>query len=298
VNPIAESIEQIASNQNEWVLKEIDGLPLYLSPLLNQFSDLTHAFSTRNGGKTAKPMDNFNLGLHLFAEPWITDARENRAKLCAAFSLNSDRLIVPNQPHSNDILFTRETINRKADLEVDGITTDAHSLPLILFSADCVPILIFDPIKKVLSIVHAGWRGTASGIVSEALRVMNERCGSAPSDLVAAIGPAIGSCCYPVNSEVVVRLLASLGYSLPVETPVAQLLAKIKQLNLEQFFLGQDDQICPDLKAINALQLLQAGMTGIDVSNLCTACNPEIFYSYRQSGGNTGRQGLIAALTG
>jgi polyphenol oxidase len=296
VKPETQSIEQIASRKQKWIPQDIDGLTAYLSPLLSRFPQLIHAFTTRMGGETVTPMDSFNLGLHLYEEPWIADARANRTKLCTALSLKSDRLVVPNQPHSNDILFTRETISKKADLEVDGITTDADLLPLLLFTADCVPILIFDPVKPVVSIVHAGWRGTASGIVRQALKVMNEHCGSMSTELVAAIGPAIGSCCYPVNNEVVVQLMASLGHTLPPDLSAEKMMEKIKQANLDQLFDLKNGQICPDLKAINALQLLQSGVAEIDVTSLCTACNPELFYSFRQSGGKTGRQGLIAAL--
>jgi polyphenol oxidase len=297
VKPVAQPIEQIASKKQEWMPEDIDGLTVYCSPLLSQFPGLTHAFTTRVGGKTAKPMNSFNLGLHLFEEPWISDARENRTKLCAALSLESERLVVPNQPHSTDVLFTREPITKKADLEADGIITDATLLPLLLFFADCVPILIYDPTKKVVSIVHAGWRGTAGSIVRQAVKSMNEHCGCKPCDLVAAIGPAIGACCYPVKNEVVLQLMASFGLTLPAQATSNQILDKIRQSNLDQLFLLQNQQICPDLKALNALQLLQAGVAQVDVTEFCTACNPEMFYSYRHAQGNTGRQGLIAALT-
>lgn len=289
------SMEEMACKKQEWTLTDIDGLTICRSPMLSQFPRLKHAFTTRLGGKSGKPMDSFNLGLHLFEEPWITDARLNRTKLCDVLSLASDRLVVPNQPHSTEVIFTREPISRKIDLEADGITTDVDLLPMLLFFADCVPILIFDPIKNVLSIVHAGWRGTAGGIARRTVKIMNERCGCSPADLVAAIGPAIGSCCYPVTADVVSKLIASLGHN--VQPQVTQLLSKLKQENLDYLFMAKDGQISPDLKAINALQLLHSGIASVDVSDFCTACNPEIFYSYRQSGGNTGRQGLLAAIT-
>ena len=298
MKPVAQPIEQTAFKKQDWKPENIDGLTVYRSPLLSQFPGITHAFTTRVGGKSAKPMDSFNLGLHLFEEPWISDARANRSRLCTALSLASERLVVPNQPHSTDVLFTRQPISKKTDLQADGIITDADLLPLLLFFADCVPILIFDPTKKVVSIVHAGWRGTAGSIVRQAVKSMTEHCGCQPTDLVAAIGPAIGACCYPVKNEVVLQLMDSFALSLPAQATSDQILEKIRQANLDQLFLVQDQQICPDLKGLNALQLLQAGVAEVDVSEFCTACNPEMFYSYRYSGGNTGRQGLIAALTG
>jgi YfiH family protein len=297
MNNLTHSMEQIAGFRNDWMQKEVNGLPLLFSPLLSQFSQLTHAFTTRLGGQSPKPMDSFNLGLHLFEEPWIADARANRSRLCTALSLESARLIVPNQPHSIDVLFTRQTIQTKADLEFDGITTDVINLPVLLNFADCVPIIIFDPVKNIFSGVHAGWRGTAGGIVGQAVKQLVERCQSRLSDLVAAVGPAIGSCCYPVSDEVVVALMQSVGCAAGPGASLKKRIDEIRAASLTELFVFKEDQISPDLKGINSLQLWQAGVNNVDVSNLCTACNPELFYSYRQSGGETGRQGLIAALT-
>ena len=98
-----------------------------------------------------------------------------------------------------------------------------------------------------------------------------------PADMVAAVGPAIGSCCYPTGGDVAEKLSKTIS-------------------SAEGMFVERDGNVCPDLKAINALQLLESGVGEVDVTELCTACNPQTFYSHRQSGGKTGRQGAIASI--
>jgi YfiH family protein len=149
--------------------------------------------------------------------------------------------------------------------------------PLLLHFADCVPVIIFDPVTRVLCIVHAGWKGTAGSIARNGVKLMERDFGARAANMVAAIGPAIGSCCYPTGFEVAERLRQTVS-------------------SYEGLFTERQGQVCPDLKSINAMQLLDSNVAEVDVSELCTACNPQSFYSHRASGGHTGRQGAIAAL--
>jgi polyphenol oxidase len=297
---VSHEMQQSALRQCDWLLKEVDGLPLVFSPLLSRFPKLVHAFSTRLGGETKPPMESFNVGRLVDSSTCREDLLKNRSRLCSALGLNAASLIVPDMTHSNVVLFVEKP--QPARPQADGIATTTPGLPLLLTFADCVPIIIFDPVGDLLAVVHAGWRGTASGIVQEAVSLLVGR-GSQKSALVAAIGPAIGSCCYPTGWDAASQLIASLlskqanvNDSCIEEANPNSLMSTIRDTKLQEFFLIKDETIHPDLKAINALQLLQAGVEQIDITNFCTACKPELFYSHRQSQGEAGRQAALACL--
>lgn len=290
--------KKMALRQSEWQTKEVDGLPLVFSPLLSQHSKLKHAFSTRLGGKTKAPMESFNVGRLTDSSTCREDLMNNRQKLCAVMNVDAQSLVVPDMTHSKVVLFVEKF--KSARPKADGIATATSGLPILLTFADCVPIVIYDPVKHILAVVHAGWRGTASKIAQEGVKLLEER-GSKAKDLVAAIGPAIGSCCYPTGLEAAGQLVFSLlngsGKHDKKELDHPSILSAIGSGQLEELFVLRNEQFHPELKAINAVQLLLAGVGQIDVTNLCTACRPELFYSHRQSQGQAGRQAAIACLT-
>jgi polyphenol oxidase len=265
-----------ALKKNSWLTKEIDGLTLNQSPLLAQQPKLIHAFTTRLGGNSPSPVDTFNLGRHLDSDQSRADAVNNRHKLCQALRLDSKRLAVPGQVHSSIVVIADEKSTYK---EVDGIATKERNRPILLHFADCVPVIIYDPKSFVLCIVHAGWRGTAGSIAKNGVQLMVEHFGSHASDIIAAVGPAIGSCCYQTGADVATKLAATVS-------------------NIDDLITYKDGVPYPDLKAVNAMQLLESGVAEVDVTDICTACQPELFYSHRQSGGKTGRQGAIGSIIG
>jgi polyphenol oxidase len=278
------TFEEYVHTENEWHLKHVGGFPLYFSPLLAGYEGtLKHAFTTRLGGGSPAPLDSFNLGRHVKTEESRQDAMKNRRALCDTLMLEFDRLVVPAQVHSDHVVYVKEP---QLVGDVDGVVTNTKSLPLLLHFADCVPIVIFDPHTLTLAVVHAGWRGTAQRIAAKAVEVMVKTVGSNPSQIIAAIGPAIGSCCYPTGDDVVQQLQSSIdGRD-----------GSMKRFEESGLFVKKDGRVHPSLKGVNAVQLRLAGIEQIDVSNLCTSCNPHMFYSHRQSGGKTGRQGVIASL--
>jgi hypothetical protein len=178
---------------------------------------------------------------------------------------------------------------------VDGVSTNLSAVPLLLHFADCVPVIIYEKKKELVAIVHAGWRGTAQAIAANAVALMIEEWGAEASQMVAAVGPAIGTCCYPTGEDVVEQLMLTLSSPLDgslVKEQMAQSLVKRDSLDGR----AEQAQPRPDLKAINAMQLLLAGVPEVDVCSFCTSCRPDLFYSHRQSGGKTGRQGAIAMM--
>jgi YfiH family protein len=268
-----------ALTKNDWQITEVAGLQVVRSPLLEQFSSLAHAFTTRHGAASPAPLDSFNLGRHWPSEESRLDAMENRRRLCEALGLEVDKLTVPGQQHTTNIYIVdaASACHTQRLPELDGAATDTAGLPILLHFADCVPVMIYDKRQHVLCVMHAGWRGTAGGIAANGVRLLQERFQSQTQDIVGAIGPAIGSCCYPTGNDVAAQLAQSVQ-------------------SAEGLIIPHESQPRPDLKAINAMQLLESGVREVDVTSWCTACHPELFYSHRQAGGKTGRQGAIACI--
>lgn len=273
-----EQLLALALKKNDWPLVEVDGLTIVPSPLLERAGFLRHAFTTRLGGQSVSPLDSFNLGRHWETDESKHDAAANRERLCQVLGLDVHRLTVPGQTHTTNIWRLDVSVKRPARLpDFDGVGTDAVGYPVLLHFADCVPVILACPDKKGLCVMHAGWRGTAGGIVSKGVAFLTENYGCDPDRMVAAVGPAIGSCCFETGADVAEKLAASVK-------------------NSQGLTVWRDGRPHPDLQAINAMQLLEAGVRQVDVTSWCTACHPELFYSHRQSKGQTGRQGAIACL--
>ena len=268
--------------KNDWPLVQLNGLTLIQSPLMNKVERFVHAFTTRLGGSTPEPLNWFNLGRHWPTEESRAEAMVNRKTLCDALGLDDSQLTVPGQQHTTNIFLLKEGGEKGLALpNYDGVATGATDHPILLHFADCTPVMLLDPKKRVLCVMHAGWRGTAGGIVTKGVQLLHAALGCQPSDMVAAVGPAIGSCCYETGEDVAEALTKTIA------DPQA------RQQVIER---GPGGKPHPDLKAVNAVQLYEAGVGQVDITAWCTACRPDLFYSHRQSGGKTGRQGALACL--
>jgi YfiH family protein len=164
--------------------------------------------------------------------------------------------------------------------EADVILTDNPAVTLVMRFADCVPILLYDPVRGAVGLAHAGWMGTVRGTVLAAVRAMQSSFGSSPGDIRAGIGPSIGPDHYQVGEEVAVRVRQAFGAEAP------DLLAL------------RDGACYFDLWAANLLHLRRAGVREIETAGLCTACHLEDWYSHRAEHGRTGRFGAVLALGG
>ncbi len=283
-----------ALKTNQWEISSVSGLPLVQSPLLKRYAkDLEHAFTTRNGGSSKVPYESFNLGRHVQDDALKADALHNRATLCAALDADVQFLKVPGQVHSGNVVAIVEQNSELELSKVDGVATSLPGVPLLLHFADCVPVIIYEHKKRLLAIVHAGWRGTAQAIARNAVDLLCADYGADPANMVAAVGPAIGTCCYPTGADVVEQLMLTCSPPANVNVEIEDLASLVKGGYGDS---KNTEQPRPDLKAINAMQLLLAGVSEVDVSSFCTSCRPDIFYSHRQSGGVTGRQGAIAMI--
>jgi YfiH family protein len=289
---MAADLIQKALVTNDWPTIKIENLELLQSPLLlsEQINGLGHAFTTRHGGQTPAPYESFNLGRNVAQGALKADALANRELLCRLLGFNHSRLKVPGQVHSGHVVRIDQA-DVEPDLSgVDALATGLKEVPLLLHFADCVPVMIYERRKKLLAIAHAGWRGTAQSIVKNAVRTLTDDLGGSPAQMIAAVGPAIGPCCYPTGADVIRQLLDTVSGD---DSQNFKGRGEISAALVEE---RADGSVRPNLKAFNALQLLQSGVSAVDVSNLCTACLPELFYSHRQSAGITGRQGAIACL--
>ncbi len=257
----------------------VDQLEYLASPLL----DTPHGFSTRLGGVSEGHLASLNLGCHRGDSD--ENLRENYRRFCAATGTDDRRVVMTNQVHGVAVRAVTEA-DMKADLlaptpfEADGLVTDTPGVTLVIFSADCIPILFFDPVRRVAAACHAGWRGTAGAIARVTVETMVSRYGCRLEDIRAAIGPGIGGCCFETDSDVPQAMLDALG--------------DLARPHITQ--TGEKYRV--ELKAINRAILLQAGLLEelIDVSQDCTCCQPEKYWSHRYTHGVRGSQAAAVML--
>ena len=216
------------------------------------------AFTTRNGGVSEGPFDSLNLALRSGDEPERVE--ENRRRLCGAVGADPERLALNRQRHTT--LVHRAHPGRRGE-PGDGLWTDEPGLPMLKLTADCVPIAIarVNGSAPALAVLHAGWRGLAEGIVAAGVAALG------PGRLAAAVGPAIGPCCYEVGPEVSERFAADLTRGRIL-----------------------------DLWAAAERALREVGVEHVERIDLCTRCNPELFFSHRRQGTPRGTQGVVGVV--
>jgi polyphenol oxidase len=251
-------------------------------------------FSTRLGGVSSGPYASLNLG-STTADAWA-HVEQNRRCLEAAYGYPLTewiRLEHGNQVHVVDeaVLAARQADPSSPLPSADAVITCLEGVALTIYYADCVPVVIVDPVRRALGVVHAGWRGTLAGATSSAVQAMVERFGCEPADMLAGLGSSIGPCCFEVGADVIEQVRQRLGaWQESVMQPLNGTLKGAAEV--------RDERARVDLWQINALQLEAAGLLAsrIQVSRLCTACQPALFYSYRRDRRVTGRLAMTAVL--
>ena len=265
------------------LLESAYDVPFYTFPSLSAFPGLIHAVSTRHGGVSRPPFATLNLTWAVGDDPEAVE--ENHRRLCAALGVPREALVSPRQVHGAEVRRVGASDRGRFIPGCDALITDEPGVVLLLRFADCVPIFLYDPRRKAIGLAHAGWRGTVAGIAQATVRAMTEAFGSRPGDLVTALGPAIGPCCYEVGPEVVAAVNTAFGpdnglLSHPVSNPY-------RLTHKRAHF---------DLWAANERQLRAAGVVRIEVAGLCTACHTDEFFSYRAENGRTGHHGALICL--
>lgn len=236
-----------------------------------------HGFTTRRGGVSRGYLESLNLGLHRGDEP--ENVAENYRRLGQAVGFDPAKMVLTRQTHSDIVRYVTGRDCRGFDHhnypECDGLVTDEPGLALVIFTADCTPILLWDSVTGAVGACHAGWRGTAKDIAGKTVRAMQEYFGSRPENIHAAIGPSIGPCHFETNADVKDAMVETFG---------AEVLPLMEKRSHKYY---------PDLKRINALALARAGVEQIEISSKCTWCSHDIFWSHRYTGGERGSQGAI-----
>ncbi|RXT15508.1 peptidoglycan editing factor PgeF [Ammoniphilus sp. CFH 90114] len=251
-----------------------------------QFPGLVAGFTTRKGGVSSFPFESMNCGLHVGDE--CQSVVENRKQLCSTLQFPFEGWTCADQVHGNQIAVVTKSESGRGRMSMedaipgtDGIVTLEEDVLLTSFYADCVPLLVIDPVQKVAGIAHAGWKGTAAIISQKIVETISNQLGAKKENLRVAIGPSIGGCCYEVDDRVINRLVENLSPGTKGDW-------------LKDKGNGKYDV---DLKLVNYYLFIQAGIPPeqIQVSSWCTRCRNDLFFSYRADGGKTGR---MAAFLG
>lgn len=243
-----------------------------------------HAFTTRHGGVSPAPYDSLN-----FADnkgDTSENLLENYRRLGEAVGFDASRAVGCRQIHSDLVRIASEEDAGKIlwndrPYDADGLITNVPNLPLFAYGTDCCVITLYDPTSRSIGAVHAGWRGTASGIALKAAVSMMSCYGADPYTLRAAISPSIGKCCFETDSDVADAFFALLDPA------------------MDERIEKRGDKYHIDLKAINRLWLLRAGIdpSRIDVHPDCTKCHPERYWSHRAMGDRRGGMAAMICLT-
>ena len=261
-----------------------NGLWLGSFPALTAMG-VEHGFSTRFGGCGGTDGQTLDLG-------WKTGRRESvaedRRRFFDALHIQPERIATIRQVHGTRAIQVDESLLGASALlpesilgEADALFTDQQQVGKLLGFADCVPVLLFDPIHRALAVVHAGWRGTVALIAQQTLLTMQRVFGSEPERCFAAVGPSIGPCCYEVDAPVIDAVRGAFPNT-------AQLLAPC----------GKTGHARLDLWQANNDQLIAVGVREkhIFTCRVCTSHHHQVFHSHRASGGTAGRMGLLAWL--
>lgn len=264
-----------------WFKRDSNDVTYHAAWNLHSSGIVTHGFSTRIEPPAGQysPGSCFNLSLA------VGDRSErvlaNRRAFAGALGVDANRLVVPNQTHSANV---RRVIEQDAGAgavdhaaaipDTDALITDVPGITLALSFADCACVFLLDPVNRAVGVAHAGWKGTVLGVVREIVNSMVVEFGSRPETLLAAIGPCIGRHCYDVGEDVAKKITRAFGSDHRVLSPFSSGKWRL------------------DLKTANLLLLTRAGVPehSVAISEECTSCSADEFFSYRRDG-DTGRMG-------
>lgn len=252
-----------------------DGVVSYRFPGLGDADDVIHAVLTRIGGVSRGPYATLNLG-HTVGDD-LAAVQENHRRALEPLGLTPEQVVSPHQVHGAHAAIVGRQHRGTVCPETDALLTAESGVSLMMRFGDCTPILIFDPRRRVVGIVHAGWRGIVAGVIPSTVRTMSNQLGSHPGDVWAGIGPAIGPCCYEVGLDVG----DDIAQSCPPEADVLRCV---------------NGRVYADLPAAAAAQLRAVGVEEIERAQLCTSCHVNEFFSHRAENGRTGRFGIVIGL--
>lgn len=236
-----------------------------------------HCFTTRYGGVSSGSQESMNLAIGRGDSPGNVEA--NLRILAKALGFDAEKYVLTRQIHSDIVrVVTDADCNgffHRDYPECDALVTNTPGVTLLVFTADCTPLLFHDPVTGAVGAAHAGWRGTAQNIGAKTVEAMVKNFGCRRSDIRAAIGPNLGQCHFETDLDVPAAMTAAFGEE------------------IQAYIRHSGEKYYPDLKAINALALRRAGVCHIEISESCTWCESHRFWSHRVTKGDRGSQGAV-----
>lgn len=276
----------MAMESKKLIIKEKNNVPFIQFPNIEATKLVHHGFSTRHGGISTGGFATMNLSFTRGDDPY--SVKENFIRFADAIGVSEDSLVFTDQIHRTTVRRVYGSDRGKGIctssdiLGVDGLITDIPGVTLTTFYADCVPLYFLDPINKAIGLSHAGWRGTVNGIGKATVKAMEVAFGTVPSKLLIGIGPSIGACCYEVSEDVIKEFEKKTN---------RVIIGKIAlRIDARHYWL--------DLWQANALLLMEAGVKeeNIVITDLCSKCHSNDFYSHRVMGTQRGSLAGMMAL--
>ncbi len=267
-------------------LREAGGVPFFSFPSLAESGLVAHGFSTRLGGASRGDFATMNFSFTRGDRP--EDVRENFRRMAGALEVSPERMVLSWQTHTTNVRRVTEADAGKGIFcdrdyrDVDGLITDVPGLTLVTLYADCIPLFFLDPVRRAIGLSHSGWRGTVSRMGAATIRAMKEAFGSRPEDLIACIGPGICGECYEVGPEVAQAFQAAFQ----------------KKDHARILRPGTGGKWYLNLHQANRIILEESGIRPqhLSVADLCTCCNPDLFFSHRKHGERRGNLGAFLCL--
>lgn len=241
---------------------------------------VSHGFSTKHGGVSEGAYSTMNLSFTRGDDE--ESVRENFRRFSESIGVSVDSLVLSDQIHETKVIPVTVANTDHPLQGVDGLMTDKPGVTLTTFYADCVPLFFLDPKNKVIALSHAGWRGTVKGMASVTVEAMMTHYECDPNDILVGIGPSIQQCCYEVSEEVINEFENQLNRDIIDEIATRKANGRY-MLNLQE---------------ANKRILLLSGIReeNITISDLCTKCHSEDFFSHRVMGTNRGSLAAMLAL--
>ena len=269
-------------------IKENKGVTWLTYPAFEQFTDIVHGFSTRLGGVSEGIYASMNLSFTRGDKD--AAVHENYRRFAAALGFSERDIVTSDQTHTANVrIITEEDRGNgitkpRPYTDVDGMITNVRGLVLATFYADCVPLYFVDTKNRAIGLSHSGWRGTVGNITQVTVSLMRSEFGTKPEDIIAFIGPSICKSCYEVSGDVADKFKAAYSAE------------EIEDILTDKGMINKEHKYLLNLHAANVANMVNAGIPAdnINVTDICTCCNPDFLYSHRASGGRRG--GLCAFL--
>lgn len=264
------------------ILKTKNNMKYFTFEELESLENIVFAVSTREGGvSTGCALGTLNMGTN--TDDSMENIKENYIRFFSAMGLDAKKCVLAKQTHSDVVRKVTSKdlgkgIFKERDYDnVDALITNEKGIPLVIHTADCVPVTLIDKKANAIGNAHCGWRGTFSCLAEKTLKEMEKEYGTLAKDVIAVIGPSIHKCCYEVSEDLYDKFYEKFGY--------------------ESAILKEGGKFFLDLQEINRLTLEKAGVKNILVSSICTCCNSDILYSHRGLGAGRGVFSTVVCLT-